>query len=39
MDFINSVSVNDLLKDLNAKRPIKVIREDINDSDIEVIYK
>jgi hypothetical protein len=39
MDFINSVSVSDLLKDPNAKRPTRLIREDISNSDIKVIYR
>jgi hypothetical protein len=39
IDFINSVSASDVLKDLNAKRLIKLIREDISNSDIEIIYK
>ena len=39
MDFINSVSLSDLLQDPNAKRPSRVMREDISDSDIEVIYR
>lgn len=39
MDFINGISVSDLLKDPNAERPTRLIREDISDSDIEVIYR
>jgi hypothetical protein len=39
MDFINGVSVSDLLKDPNAERPTRLMREDISDSDIEVIYR
>jgi hypothetical protein len=32
------VSLNSLLKDPNAEQPSRVIRDDISDSDIEVIY-
>jgi hypothetical protein len=39
MDFINGVSASDVLKDLNAERLTRLIREDINDSDIEIIYR
>ncbi|CAG8920394.1 unnamed protein product [Penicillium salamii] len=39
MDFINGVSLSSLLQDPNAERPNRVIREDISDSDIEVIYR
>ena len=39
MDFINGVSLNDLLKDPNAERPTRLMREDIDDSDIEIIYR
>jgi len=39
MDFINGVSVSDLLKDPNAERPTRLMRENISDSDIEVIYR
>jgi hypothetical protein len=39
MDFINGVSLSDLLKDPNAKHPTRLMREDISDSDIEVIYR
>ncbi|XHG01533.1 hypothetical protein AWENTII_004911 [Aspergillus wentii] len=39
MDFINGVSLSDLLQDPNSKRPSRVVREDISDSDIEVIYR
>ena len=39
MDFINGVSLSDLLEDPNAKRPIRLIKEDISDSDIKVIYR
>ncbi|PLB52195.1 phosphotransferase enzyme family protein [Aspergillus steynii IBT 23096] len=39
MDFIDGVSLNDLLRDPNAESPSRVIREDISDSDIEVIYR
>lgn len=39
MDFIDGVSLSDLLKDPNAKQPTRLIREDIDDSDIKIIYK
>jgi hypothetical protein len=39
MDFVNGVSLSDLLRDPNAERPSRVMREDISDSDIEVIYR
>ena len=39
IDFINGVSTSDVLKDLNAEYPTRLIREDINDSDIKVIYR
>jgi hypothetical protein len=39
MDFINGVSLSDLLEDPNAECPTRLMREDISDSDIEVIYR
>lgn len=39
MDFINGVSLSSLVQDPNAERPSRVMREDISDSDIEVIYR
>jgi hypothetical protein len=39
MDFINGVSLSDLLKDPNAERPTRLMREGISDSDIEIIYR
>lgn len=39
MDFINGVSLGDLLRDPDAQRPSRVIREDISDGDIETIYR
>lgn len=39
MDFIDGISLSDLLQDPNAERPTRVMREDISDSDIEVIYR
>lgn len=39
MDFIDGVSLNDLLKDPNSECPSRVMREDISDSDIEAIYR
>ncbi|KAL2867736.1 aminoglycoside phosphotransferase family protein [Aspergillus lucknowensis] len=39
MDFIDGVSLSDLLQDPNAERPSRVIRDDISHSDIERIYQ
>jgi hypothetical protein len=39
IDFINGVSASDVLKDPNAERPTRLIREDISDNDIEIIYR
>jgi hypothetical protein len=39
MDFISGVSLSDLLEVPNAELPTRLIREDISDSDIEVIYR
>ncbi|KAK1770070.1 phosphotransferase enzyme family protein [Phialemonium atrogriseum] len=39
MDFIDGVSLSDVLKDPNAKRPMRLMREDISDDNIEAIYK
>ena len=39
MDLIDGVSLSDLLQDPKAERPSRVMREDISDSDIEVIYR
>lgn len=39
MDFINGVSLSDILKDPKAKQPSRLMREDIDDSDIEFIYR
>lgn len=39
IDFVNGVSLSDLLQDPNAERPSRVMREDISESDIEFIYR
>lgn len=39
MDFIDGVSLGTIIKDPNANPPSRVMREDISDSDIEVIYR
>ncbi|EEH09710.1 phosphotransferase enzyme family protein [Histoplasma capsulatum G186AR] len=39
MDFIDGVSLSDILNDTDAERPTRLMREDINDSDIEIIYR
>ncbi len=39
MDFIDGVCLSDLLQDPNAERPTRLMREDISDNYIEVIYR
>jgi len=39
MDFINGVSLSDLLEDPKAERLTRLMREDISDDDIEIIYR
>ncbi|OGM47788.1 hypothetical protein ABOM_003325 [Aspergillus bombycis] len=39
MDFINGISLSDLLRDPHAECPTRVIREDISDDDIGFIYR
>lgn len=39
MDFIEGVSLSDILRDPNADRPTRLMREDISDSDIEFVYR
>ncbi|KAF1361312.1 hypothetical protein EJ07DRAFT_164389 [Lizonia empirigonia] len=39
MDFVDGVSLNDLLKDPNAERSTRLMREDIDDKDVEFIYR
>ncbi|KAJ9256316.1 hypothetical protein DTO195F2_5892 [Paecilomyces variotii] len=39
MDFVDGVNLSDLLQDPNAERPSRVIKENISDSDIEIIYR
>ncbi|PYI32353.1 hypothetical protein BP00DRAFT_445600 [Aspergillus indologenus CBS 114.80] len=39
MDFIHGVSLSDLLRAPNALCPTRVMREDISDRDIEIIYR
>ncbi|KAL4742306.1 hypothetical protein BDV11DRAFT_202807 [Aspergillus similis] len=39
MDFIDGVSLSDILRDPNTERPSRVMREDISDSDVERIYR
>ncbi|PWY95732.1 hypothetical protein BO94DRAFT_562367 [Aspergillus sclerotioniger CBS 115572] len=39
MDFIEGVSLSDLLRDPNAECPSRVMREDISDNDVEFIYR
>lgn len=39
MDFVNGVCLNDLLTDPNEAEPTRLLREDISDGDIEVIYR
>ena len=37
--FVQGVSLSDLLRDPNAERPTGVMRKDISDHDIEVVYR
>ncbi|KAK1142535.1 hypothetical protein N8T08_007509 [Aspergillus melleus] len=39
MDFIDGVSLSDLLQDPNAECPSRVMRDDISDSDVKFIYR
>ncbi|GAA85252.1 phosphotransferase enzyme family protein [Aspergillus luchuensis IFO 4308] len=39
MDFIDGVSLSDLLQDHSAERPSRLMREDISDHDVEIIYR
>ncbi|KAK8032657.1 phosphotransferase enzyme family protein [Apiospora arundinis] len=39
MEFLNGVSLSDVLEDPTAETPTRLIREDIDDKDIEVIYR
>jgi aminoglycoside phosphotransferase (APT) family kinase protein len=39
MDFVNGVCLNDLLTDPNEAEPTRLLREDISDGDMEVIYR
>ncbi|QKX61138.1 uncharacterized protein TRUGW13939_08285 [Talaromyces rugulosus] len=39
MDFIYGVSLSDLLKDPDAERPTRLMKEDISDSEIKAIYR
>lgn len=39
MDFVDGVCLNDLLTDPNEAEPTRLLREDISDGDIEVIYR
>jgi hypothetical protein len=39
MDFIDGVSLSDLLQDPDAECPSRVMREDISDCDVEIIYR
>ncbi|KAL4894944.1 hypothetical protein BDV59DRAFT_200720 [Aspergillus ambiguus] len=39
MDFIDGVSLSDILRDPEAQRPSRVIRENIGNDDIEIIYR
>ncbi|KAL3456143.1 hypothetical protein BJX64DRAFT_296895 [Aspergillus heterothallicus] len=39
MDFIEGVSLSQLLQDANAERPSRVMREDISDKDTKTIYR
>lgn len=39
IDFVNGVCLNNLPTDPNEAEPTRLLREDISDGDIEVIYK
>ncbi|CAG7949020.1 unnamed protein product [Penicillium olsonii] len=39
MDFIDGVGLSSLLQDPKAEKSSRVVREDISDSDIEIIYR
>ncbi|OJI82034.1 hypothetical protein ASPTUDRAFT_175578 [Aspergillus tubingensis CBS 134.48] len=39
MDFIDGVSLSDLLQDHSAERPSRLMREDISDHNVEIIYR
>lgn len=39
MDFIDGVSLSDLLQDPNAESPSRAMKEDISDSEVEAIYR
>ncbi|KAB8239002.1 phosphotransferase enzyme family protein [Aspergillus alliaceus] len=39
MDFVNGVSLSDLLQDPNAECPSRVMRDDISDNDVKFIYR
>ncbi|PCH06956.1 Aminoglycoside phosphotransferase [Penicillium occitanis (nom. inval.)] len=39
MDFVDGVSLSELLRDPDAERPTRLMREDIKDSDVEFIYR
>lgn len=39
MDFINGASLSDLLRNSNVKRPTRIMREDISDSDDLMIVR
>ncbi|KAI0886893.1 phosphotransferase enzyme family protein [Annulohypoxylon maeteangense] len=39
MDFVNGVCLNDLLIETDKADPTRLLREDISDGDIEVIYR
>lgn len=39
MDFIDGVSLDDILQDPDAEHPSRLVRQDISDSDMETIYR
>jgi hypothetical protein len=39
MDFIEGISLNDLLKDPNAEPDTRLIKKDISNNDIKFIYR
>ncbi|KAK3365064.1 hypothetical protein B0T24DRAFT_652230 [Lasiosphaeria ovina] len=38
-DFIDGVSLSDILEEPNAERPTRLMREDISNDDIEAVYR
>lgn len=39
MDFMDGVSLSDIFRNPGSQNPSRVIREDISDDDIEIVYR